>query len=506
MRDLVSNFPDTPDSSDKRELLDSLTQHTLRRLVLFALAQALFLAVVLLVSLTVAPQGRTPGLSDWGTALSLLGLQFVALAIFWTCRKRDQTSFLLIQQLRQAREDLLKSTQERESLQEQLVQSQKMESLGRLAGGVSHDFNNLLTVALGNLEMARIAPGGPAEMVSQLRQAELASLRAAEVTGQQLHDAELAALRAAEVKGQLLAFSSRQAPAMEPVDLAALIRDSVKLMRRLLGEHIVIEVDLAPEVVVIADHAQLCQVMLNFAVNAAAAMPMGGRLNITLTSDSGWASIRARDNRTRVDADLTARIYEPFFTTTGMGDGSDLGLSTVLGIISQHQGQIEVESPVGQGAAFVVRLPLAESATQESDANPQSRTLPVLGSGTILLVEDDEHVRNLAAQVLRSSGYQVRTAENGEIALQMARSTPEHIDLLLTDVVMPGLDGGQLAAYLRDLQPNLPVLFMSGYTDDRLSCFGIHGESNFLDKPFSLAQLAHAVQGTITAHKTKSPV
>lgn len=381
------------------------------------------------------------------------------------------------------REDIQQAS---ERLQEQLLQAQKMESLGRLAGGVAHDFNNLLTVILGNLELAQKMPSDEDHLDF-------------------LHQAELAAQRAAELSGQLLAFSRRQVLQVRRIDLAEILRTAVRLIERLLGEDLQFEVDYGPPgLTVQGDPAQLQQVVMNLTVNARDAMPSGGKLTLKLQlasrNDQEMVCLEVSDTGQGIDPEVQPRIFEPFFTTKPFGQGTGLGLATVDGIVSQHQGLIEVDSELGQGTSFFVYLPLAKAQSQDSSSRKTRR--PTLGNARLLLVEDDAQVRSLALRILRQSGYKVMAADTGEQALQIAREADQPFDMLVTDVVMPGMDGASLADQLRQIQSECKVLFVSGYTDDRLAHFGVDSDGyNFLAKPFSAVSLCRKVEAILKAEQ-----
>ena len=381
-------------------------------------------------------------------------------------------------QLRLAYEELRLSTREREQmahesekLQEQLLHAQKMESLGRLAGGVAHDFNNLLTVIMGSLDLVR--SGVDTDSSDEL-----------------LNEAQLAARRAADVTGQLLAFSRKQVMNVKPVHIQKVVEQSMKMVERLVGEDIRLHLELdCDDGVVVADASQLQQVLINLVVNARDAMPSGGDLHISLRAESAQVILEVRDTGSGIPPELQNRIFEPFFTTKQFGEGTGLGLSTVLGVVSQHGGRVEVVSEPSErlGTTFLVTLPLAGGSPEESSPD---HFVPPTGMGTILLVEDDDQVRNLAVRVLQLSGYKVIALGDAEKALEFMRQDSTAPDLLITDVVMPGMDGGKLAGAIAKEHPSLPVLFISGYTDDRLSQFGIQrGQCEFLQKPFGPSQL-----------------
>jgi len=404
-------------------------------------------------------------------------------------RSRQRLDDLVEQRTRQLRlayDELSLSLRQREemqqasdSLQAQLLQSQKMESLGRLAGGVAHDFNNLLTVILGNLELAQTLQSEGADHQDLLQQAQIAARRAADVTG------------------QLLAFSRKQVLRMKPLELKRVTRDSLRLMERLLGEDIQVEFQaIDSDLPICGDAGQLHQVLMNLIVNSRDAMPKGGVLKVQLESvrmqAADWAVVRVVDSGHGIPAEELPRIFEPFYTSKPFGKGTGLGLSTVHGIITQHQGEIQVQTKVGQGTTFSVFLPLLREPLQDSGSRQVQ-----FGPGHdfhILLVEDDAQVRGLASRILRTAGYRVTTAVDGEDALKLVEQGLDRFHLLLTDVVMPQMDGARLAQELACHQPDFKVLFVSGYTDDRLAHFGIGSENlNFLPKPYTPIALCKKV-------------
>lgn len=386
-------------------------------------------------------------------------------------------------ELKGAYESLRVTAKEREELQAQFLQSQKMESLGRLAGGVAHDFNNLLTVILGNIQ--------------------LALLSSVEEGRPLLEQATVAAERAGDVTKQLLAFSRRAVLTVSDVNMQKIVGGSLKLIERLLGEDITLEVDLrCPDAIVHGDPTQLQQVLLNLSVNALDAMPVGGRLKIELFREGADVVLKMADSGPGVAPEVRERMFEPFFTTKEAGKGTGLGLSTVDGIVSMHRGSIQVESEPGKGACFVVRLPASRGPMEESS---EVRLIPVVqGSGQIVLVEDDNQVRALAVRSLSKAGYQVRPYASGESAL--ASEELDTCDLLVTDVVMPGMDGASLARAALSRRADLPVLFMSGYTDDKLSAFDLDRDCRFLAKPFTPLQLQAMVAHILEDARTTRPV
>ena len=379
--------------------------------------------------------------------------------------------------------------------QGQLEQAQKMDAVGRLAGGVAHDFNNLLTVILGRTDIL-LHPLKPEDPMR--RGIELIQRTAG---------------RAADLTRQLLAFSRKQV--LEPVvlDLAAVTTDMKDMLGRLIGEDIALLTNPTPGLGrVKADRGQIEQVIMNLAVNARDAMPQGGRLivetaNIDLDDEYVRRHVGARpgphvmlavsDTGTGIPHEIQSQIFEPFFTTKEQGKGTGLGLATVYGIVKQSGGYIEVDSEPGQGTTFRVYLPRldAEPAPVDRSARPAAAAG---GTETILLVEDEEGVRELARDILRASGYTVLEARNGPEALLLCERHQGPLDLLLTDVVMPRMSGRELAEHLAPLRPDLSVLYMSGYTDDAVIRHGVLGAGTaFLQKPFTPAALVQRVRETL---------
>jgi PAS domain S-box-containing protein len=372
----------------------------------------------------------------------------------------------------------------RKRLEEELRQAQKMEAIGQLAGGVAHDFNNLLTVINGYADIL---------MSDSSLEASTRSMIA------QIHEA---GTRSASLTAQMLAFSRRQVLEPRVLNLNERVRNVEKLLSRLIGEDVILTTHLEAERAdVKVDPGQLDQVLINLAVNARDAMPQGGNLTV------GTATVDLRDGRFIVLAvsdtgigmdDLTReRIFEPFFTTKGPGKGTGLGLAVVHGIVTQSGGRIEVESAVGRGTTLKMYIPLVDAATRAE--RPPSAIKPTRpGRETLLLVEDEEGVRKLARHALELAGFRVLEATNGAEALAVVEHHTDAIDLLVTDVVMPGIDGRQLSDRLRVLRPGIKVLFLSGYTDDAVVRHGILGsEINFLQKPFAVAQLTRRVREVV---------
>ncbi|HET7321238.1 MAG TPA: PAS domain S-box protein, partial [Longimicrobiaceae bacterium] len=379
--------------------------------------------------------------------------------------------------------------------QEQLVQAQKMEAVGRLAGGIAHDFNNLLTVINGHVELARdgALSEGDAELLGE-------ALRAGK--------------RAAELTRQLLAFSRKQVLQPEVLDLNASVRHTERMLRRLIGEDVELVVSTPPELGRIkADPGQIDQVVLNLAVNARDAMPAGGRLTLR-TADvqlgegdlpghwnvrpGAYVRLSVEDTGHGMSAEVQERIFDPFFTTKEDGKGTGLGLATVYGIVKQSDGYIHVESHEGEGTAFHVFLPCVAEEVEPAPAPDATR--PLDGNETVLLVEDDHAVRTLTRQILRRYGYSILEAGSGAEALGVAHAHLGPIHLLVTDVVMPGMNGRVLAERLVASRPDTRVLFMSGYTDDAFDERRPLGDGiDFLQKPFSPRVLAERVRQRLDA-------
>jgi hypothetical protein len=386
---------------------------------------------------------------------------------------------------------------DRKRLEEQMLQSQKLESLGRLAGGVAHDFNNLLTVINGysDLLLHGLDDGNP------LRHG--------------LAEIHNAGMRGAELTRQLLAFSRKQVAQLRPLSLNALIQESEGMLHRLIGEDIRLVVSLDPSAGTIkGDRGQIHQVLMNLVVNGREAMPHGGTLTIETTNvylgpglqavapavlppvegARPYVLLRVGDTGVGMDARTKQRLFEPFFTTKHMSKGTGLGLSTVFGIVTQSGGHISVSSEPGRGSVFSVYLPhLAGAAKVEATAGRRHEAPK--GSGAVLVVEDQQDVRHLACLILRGLGYEVLEAADGNEALSIAARHGRPIRLLLSDVIMPGLNGKELAAQLTESQPSMKVLYMSGYTDRIMSETGVLDSSvAFLQKPFTPEKLVEMVQ------------
>jgi two-component system, cell cycle sensor histidine kinase and response regulator CckA len=386
---------------------------------------------------------------------------------------------------RECRVVVLDITDRRRS-EAQLRQFQRLDAIGRLAGGVAHDFNNLLAVITGNGELARRKLGAEHPIGARVDQI----LKAAD--------------RAAALTRQLLAFGRQRVLQPKPLDLNVIVSDVQNMLERVIGEDIAIEVVLAPGLGTVAvDPGQISQVVLNLAVNARDAMPEGGTLTIETTNAALDASdcvlhpnvtpgryvmLSVSDTGTGMDEATQHRIFEPFFTTKHEGIGTGLGLATVYGIVTQSSGHVLVDSARGRGSTFKVYLPRIDAAV--AVAEPVSLATPAPeGSETILLVEDTDDLRGVIQDALEDSGYKVLSAANGEAAMILAQERREPIDLLLTDIIMPKVGGELLAQQLGVLRPGVRVLYMSGFTNHTL-----RDGLSLLEKPFTVDALLRAVR------------
>lgn len=391
---------------------------------------------------------------------------------------------------------------ERKQLEEQLRQSQRMEAVGRLAGGVAHDFNNLLTIITGYSDMLLNKMPEPEPLRRNVEEIKKASGRAASLTN------------------QLLAFSRRQVLQAKVIDLNEIVADMNKMLRRLIPESIELVVNLEPQLGHIkADPGQIEQVIVNLAVNAREAMPQGGKLIIETANreldehycrrhmsvkPGSYVMLSVSDTGAGMAPDVQEHIFEPFFTTK-TGKGTGLGLSTVYGIVKQSAGEIWVYSEPSLGSSFKIYLPRVQAAAERAETAVQPPT-PASGRETILLVEDEETVRMLVREILQSNGYSVLEAKNGAEGLALAGRYNGKIDLLLTDVVMPQMSGRELAEKLCPLRPGTRILFMSGYTDDAVVANGsVAPGSAFIQKPFSPDALARKLRMLLDRQRQKQP-
>jgi len=380
----------------------------------------------------------------------------------------------------------------RKELEGQLRQAQKMEAVGQLAGGIAHDFNNVLTAILGYALLLLKDPGLPVPQ------------------RQDVQEIQKAAQRAASLTQQLLAFSRKQVLQPTVLDLNEVVTEMQALLRRLIGEHIVLETRLEPAgLFVRADRGQLQQVIINLCVNARDAMPEGGTLtigSIVKDLDAGFVAshpgsqngahvaLKVSDTGIGMDADTRARVFEPFFTTKPVGKGSGLGLATVYGIVKQSGGYIAVTSVPTRGSTFTVYLPKVAAPSAETAAAPAAPVLPSGGTETVLLVEDEPAVRNLARRALQRFGYRVLEAGNGDAAIGMSRDARDPIALLLTDIVMPGMGGRELAQRLSAERPSMRVLYTSGYPDAAGHPQELEATVAYLSKPYTPEDLARKVR------------
>ncbi|MFT3698122.1 MAG: PAS domain S-box protein [Kofleriaceae bacterium] len=377
---------------------------------------------------------------------------------------------------------------QRATLEGQLRQAQKMEAIGQLAGGVAHDFNNLLGVVLANVELAIEGAEEGTDISEELREIEVAAERATALTR------------------QLLAFSRKQPRRTETISIDQTIINCEKMLSRIVGEDIEMSMVLSPELASIsADASQLEQVLVNLVINARDAMPTGGLVIIeasnveiddkratTLGLKAGaYVELSVQDTGTGMDAATKARIFEPFFTTKAVGKGTGLGLSTVFGIVNQSSGAIEVESELGRGTCFRVVFPAVESHADQTTEMPIEHAR---GTETVLLVEDDPKLRSVLRRHLTALGYTAHDAPHGHAALEILRKAEVRFDLLLTDLVMPGLDGRSLAVEALREHPELKVVFMSGYTEHAAVKTARFEHDHFVEKPFTSVKLSHVIR------------
>jgi signal transduction histidine kinase/CheY-like chemotaxis protein len=394
-------------------------------------------------------------------------------------------------------QDLLDEKREKEKLREQFLQAQKMEAVGQLAGGVAHDFNNILTAILGLSEFLLQNPGDKETMSADITEIKTAAQRAAVLTR------------------QLLAFSRQQVLKPRILDLSVTIAEMDKMLRRVLNENIDLKTVVSPRLAAVkADPGQIEQVLMNLVVNARDAMPNGGRLTIELAnveltkdyvkehlgaSEGPHVMLAVSDTGAGMDKITISRLFEPFFTTKEKGKGTGLGLSTVYGIIKQSGGSIFVYSEIGKGSSFKVYLPQAdEPAAVVATAQPSAAARG--GTETILVVEDEEMVRKLLLRVLKQNGYHVLEARTPKEAIDICRENKKPIPLLMTDMVLPGMDGRTLARQLTSLYPAMKVIHMSGYTDIAMIHSGmLEPGFEFIEKPMTPDTICRRVRDVLDA-------
>jgi two-component system cell cycle sensor histidine kinase/response regulator CckA len=389
---------------------------------------------------------------------------------------------------------------EQKALETKFAQSQKLQAVGQLAGGVAHDFNNLLTVIIGNCEFL------------------LMRHQAGDPSFKEINEIHQNGVRAASLVSQLLAFSRKQTMQPKTLVLGDVIGELAQMLRRLVGEGITLNVERDPDLwAVHADEAQLGNAIINLVVNARDAMPSGGTVTIKTVNQhvanqsalgtaimpaGDYVRIEVADTGTGMSKEIQSKIFDPFFTTKPVGQGTGLGLATVYGIVKQTGGFITVDSEPGRGTAFNIYLPrkieVAEDAAPAA-VEAQAPARDVTGQDTILLVEDEEAVRSFAARALRMRGYNVLEAGGGEEALEIVKEQAGSIDLIITDVVMPNMDGPTMVRNVKAMHPDLPVIFMSGYAEEAFRKNDQSSEDiHFLPKPFGLKQLAAKVKEVLS--------
>jgi len=399
--------------------------------------------------------------------------------------------------------EIRRAGEEKAALQEQLRQSQKMEAIGCLAGGIAHDFNNLLTVIKGYSQLSSI------------------ELKEGDPLRGNIDEIQNATDRAASLTRQLLAFSRRQVMEMKVLDLNTLLRDLEKMLRRIIGEDIELAIQPAEDLGrVKSDVGQIEQVIMNLAVNAKDAMPSGGKLTIETANvelDESYARshvdvkqghyvmFSVSDTGVGMSPEVRERIFEPFFTTKEKGKGTGFGLSTTYGIVKQSEGHIWVYSVQGKGTTFKIYLPRVNEPREAITEEILKEELP-RGDETILIVEDEEEVRKLARKILEKQGYRILETLNGDDALLACETRKSPIHLMLTDIVMPGMSGSELARLLKPLYPEIRILYMSGYTDNAIVRHGALGKGvNYIQKPFTMEGLARKVREVLDKESDRHP-
>jgi signal transduction histidine kinase/ActR/RegA family two-component response regulator len=482
--------------------------------VLFGLRSGLIFGAICMASMALVGVGFVTGvlvlspslhqtgssIEAWGPVTAVVTVACLVLVMAPGLLQRDLLRSL--RQREQAAEALVDEAETRAQLQvekqqlaNQLHQAQKMEAVGQLAGGVAHDFNNVLTAIRGNLELASrgIEP----------------SSRAAGRIAASLQGVD----RAAELASRLLAFSRRKVMPLEPTSVNACIRSLEPMLRQLIGEEVLLQVSLeASADTIMGDGNQLELALLNLALNARDAMPQGGHLtlrssNIGPREEGGHPElvIQVSDTGQGMDQQTCTRIFEPFYTTKGMGQGTGLGLTMVFAIVQQHHGSVQVRSALGHGTTFTLTLPTCETRPTPAAGPALPRSTPG-GHERILLVEDDDMVLETTQAMLDELGYRVEVAADPQSAIAIVAGSVEPPDLLLTDVVLPGMNGRELAERLLGINPGMKVVFTSGYTEDDVLRRGVASEKvHFLAKPFSPSALARKLRQVLSAGPEDPP-
>ncbi len=381
-------------------------------------------------------------------------------------------------------------------LEEQLIQAQKIESLGRLAGGIAHDINNMLTPIIGYSEV----------LLNELPEGDKRRSR--------LENIIKSVLSSRDMVRQLLAFARKQSLEFQTIDLSEVVEEFSRILKRTLRENISIKYKFQPGLrKILADKGQIEQIIMNLCINAQDAMPDGGHLfiqteNVSVEKDfelhggvaipSGdYVKVTVSDTGKGIEKEIQDKVFEPFFTTKGLGRGTGLGLATVHGIVNQHGGHIRVYSDLGKGTTFRIYFPAADHRDTSNEASTESDTIP-RGKETLLVIEDDEQVRTMTVDLLASIGYKVLSAENGQETIQIIRDRGDAIDLILSDVILPDTNGKTLYDEISTIVPDKKVIFMSGYTTDVISHFNyLDADVNFIQKPFSLKDLAKKIRNVI---------
>jgi signal transduction histidine kinase len=463
-----------------------------RTLLAFALVSCIILAGVHLTSdrLLLRPIIQLASASR-RLAAGDLGARVAASTTIPELRELGKDFDAMASALEEREKQRLRSEMERKELEQHYHGAQKMDAIGRLAGGIAHDFNNMLTAILGYCELLLDDP------------------KLADKHRDDIVEIQKAGRTAAQLTRQLLAFSRREI--IEPVvlDLNAVVSGIDKMLHRLVGEHIDMQTVLAADLrAVKADRAQIEQVILNLAVNARDAMPDGGRITIETanlhldervdyvhlsTPPGDYVMLAVTDSGSGIEPDVMPHLFEPFFTTKSVGKGTGLGLATVYGIVKQNHGGIDVESTLGSGSTFRIYFP--ETHERAAEGVPAAAAEPpATGRATILIVEDDPGIRDLSAKILSRQGYDVLTADGGDEAREISERHDGLIDVLLSDVMMPGMNGPMVAEMLTKMRPGLKVVFMSGYTDDAVVRHAVmERDVPFLQKPFTPERLANKI-------------